>query len=71
EPLGDEMLVTIQVGELIVQAFDGRKRDYAIDEEVTVAARSGMLYAFNPDTEATTRFSEGSAGSLKSEIRAV
>jgi len=71
EPLGDEMLVTIQMGDLIVQAFDGRKRDYAIDEEVTVAARSEMLYAFNPETEDTIRFSEGGGGSLKSEMLAV
>lgn len=71
EPLGDEMLVTIQVGDLIVQAFDGRKRDYAIDEQVTVAARAESLYAFDPETEATTRFSQAAVSSLKSDIQAV
>ena len=71
EPLGDEMLVTIQVGDLIVQAFDARKRDYAIDEQVTVVTRAEMLYAFDPETEATTRFSEGAGHSLKSELQAV
>lgn len=71
EPLGDEMLVTIQVGDLIVQAFDGRKRDYAIDEQVTVAARAESLYAFDSETEATTRFSQAAGSSLKSDIQAV
>ncbi|TDH36082.1 ABC transporter ATP-binding protein [Pseudohoeflea suaedae] len=56
EPLGEVTLVTIQVGDLTVQALDPRKRDYAIDEEVIVTVPQSALYAFDTGTEATIAF---------------
>ncbi|MEQ8306877.1 MAG: ABC transporter ATP-binding protein [Hoeflea sp.] len=58
EPLGEVTLVTIQVGDLTVQALDPRKRDYAIDEEVMVTVPQSALYAFDTKTEATIAFGE-------------
>ncbi|WP_417427244.1 ABC transporter ATP-binding protein [Hoeflea sp.] len=58
EPLGEVTLVTIQIGDLSVQALDQRKRDYVIDEEVTVAVPQSALYAFDTKTEATVAFGE-------------
>lgn len=71
EPLGDEMLVTVQIGELTVQALDPRKRDYAIDEEVVLAVRQQALYAFDPATEETVRFGEAATTAVPAESLAV
>jgi ABC-type sugar transport system ATPase subunit len=71
EPLGEVTLVTIQTGDLTVQALDPRKRDYAIDEEVTVAVPQSALYAFHTETEETVAFGESADILPDADLRAV
>jgi ABC-type sugar transport system ATPase subunit len=56
EPLGDETLVTVQIGATTVQALGPHARDWRIDEPVSLVVRPEALYAFDPDTEATLHF---------------
>lgn len=71
EPLGEVTLVTIQIGDLTVQALDPKRRDYAIDEEVTVAVPQSALYAFDTKTEATLAFGEAADTLPDADLRAI
>ncbi|MAC77422.1 MAG: glycerol-3-phosphate ABC transporter ATP-binding protein [Rhodobacteraceae bacterium] len=61
EPLGDETLVTLQIGEMSIQALGPFPRDWRIDEQVFIAAKPDALYAFDPATEATRHFASPAA----------
>lgn len=59
EQIGDEMLVTLQVGELNATALVPERHAFGIDEAVTLTVDADALYAFDPDSEATLHFGTG------------
>jgi ABC-type sugar transport system ATPase subunit len=59
EQIGDEMLVTLQVGELSATALLPERQSFAIDEPVTLTVDAAALYAFDPGSEATLHFGTG------------
>lgn len=58
EPLGDETLVTLRVGDKTIQALGHHARDWKIDEPVRLVVPQSALYAFSPETEETVHFGE-------------
>jgi len=59
EQIGDEMLVTLQVGEVSATALLPERQSFGIDEPVTLTVDPEALYAFDADSEATLHFGVG------------
>ena len=70
EQLGDALLVTVQLGEISLQALVPHDRDFAIDEPVDVIIPDESLFVFDPATDQTLRFARQTSSVARAALGA-
>ena len=71
EQLGDNQLVTVQVGSTTMQAFAPHDRSFGIDEPVDLVVPDASLYVFEGEEQRTIRFAQRAATREADAIRAL